>query len=235
MSGFVGYQDPSSSPPDFREGDGLPSSSPAFARVAAVIGAVARQALTDRGLSRIVLLDDGGAQADLAARILGGVLADGVVRLAADPAEVEPLLPMFAGLPRETVVRELLRMRARLSADALAAHPANKTELLLGGELPPEPLLVLGDLWAGDVAALGAEPALSPEVEDLARAAGGIDALDAALRARVDSRDPRALDALPADVAAEVTRRFRAGAASRRAPRIVPKLGGRTLGLDLFE
>ena len=223
-------------PPPRGAGTRQRPDSPAYHRVAAVVGAVARQALTDRGLARVVLVDDGGAQAALAARMLAGALGDAAVDHATVwPGEVEPLLPMFPDLPPETVVRELLRMRARLHADALAADPANKTQLLLGGDLPPEPLLPLGDLWAGDVAALGAEPALSAEVASLAAAAGGIGALDAALRGRTDGRDPHALETLPGDVAAEVARLLARGAASRRNARIVPKLGGRTIGLDMLE
>jgi hypothetical protein len=107
------------------------------------------------------------------------------------------------------------RMRARLMDGALPAHPANKTALLLGGELPPEPLLPLGDLWAGDVVALAGGWSAPDEVRRLADAAGGIAALDAALRALIDGRGAAALDALPAAARSEVRRRLAAGRASR--------------------
>jgi hypothetical protein len=216
-------------------GSSSPDNDP-YARVAAVVGAVARQALADRGLARIVLLDDGGAQARLAARMLVAALGDAAVGHAALwPEELDPLLPLYPGLPHAEVAREARRMRARLMPGALAADPANKTELLLGGDLPPEPLLPLGDLWASDVLRLGAQPSLSAEIHELAKAAGGVDALDAALRRRIDGRDPRGLDGLPSAVAEEIGRRLARGSASRRTPRIVPKLGSRTLGLDLLE
>ena len=205
-------------------------------RIAEVVGAVARQALADRGMKRIALLDDGSPEAGLAARLLEGALgADAVVRVAARPGEVEPVLHALGAVSPPRAEEELRRMRARLLEDALPAHPANKTALLLGGELPPEPLLPLGDLWAGEAAALAGGWSAPEPVRRLAGAAGGIEALDAALARLVDGRDPAALDALPGAAAAEVRRALAAGRASRLFPRLVPKLGTRTLGVDLFE
>jgi hypothetical protein len=197
-------------------------------RIADVVGAVARQCLADRGARRVALLDDGSPEAELAAGILARTLgADGVVRVTADDADLEPLLHLA---PRARLADEARRMRARLLDDAVPAHPAHKTELLLGAALPPEPLLPLGDLYAGEVAELAGAWSASDAVRALAEEAGGIDALDAALRRRVEGRDPAALDALPA-----ARRRFEAGRAARLAPRVVPKLGTRTLGADLLE
>jgi hypothetical protein len=204
-------------------------------RVAEVIGAVARQALADRGVSRIALLDDGGPEARLALSILRGELGDDeVTSIDTTDVDTEPLLRELT-VDTRRIDEEVRRMRARLKEDALAAHPANKTALLLGGELPPEPLLPLGDLWATDVLALCGGWSASPEVESLARDAGGIEALDGALRRLIDGRDGAALDALPAEIAARVRTMLNAGSAARRYPRIVPKLGGRTLFADLYE
>jgi hypothetical protein len=205
-------------------------------RVADVVGAVARQALADRGLSRIALLDDGGEQAALAAALLAHGLGEAAVeRVTVAADEVEPLLPACPGVPRERVRDELRRMRGRL-ADALSAHPASKTELMMGGPPPPEPLLPLGDLWATDVLALGAAWSGSAELRSIADEAGGIEALDGALRRLVDQRESVGWESgLPASVRPRVTRMVRGGAAWRRDPFIVPKLGSRTLGTDLFE
>lgn len=204
-------------------------------RIAEVIGAVARQALADRGVSRIALLDDGGPEARLAATILRSELGDDAV-ISIDTADIDPA-PLLRGLAADTrrVDEEVRRMRARLKDDALAAHPANKTALLLGGELPPEPLLPLGDLWATDVLALGGGWSASPDVEALAADAGGIEVLDGALRRLVDGRDASALDALPVEIGHRVRAMLAAGSAARRYARIVPKLGGRTLFADLYE
>jgi hypothetical protein len=201
------------------------SAREARARVAAVVGAVAAQALRERGARRVALLDDGGAEAALAARILEGELGSaGVVRVRGR-----------AGGAPHRAAEERRRYRARLLEDALPAHPASKTALLLGGELPPEPLLPLGDLWASEVLALQGGWSAPPEVAALAAAAGGSEALDDALRRRFDRRDPAGLDALPAAAAAEARRLLAAGAPSRRWPRLVPRLGARTLAADLFE
>ncbi|HLM66902.1 MAG TPA: hypothetical protein VK358_05200 [Longimicrobium sp.] len=209
---------------------------PAEDRIAEIVGAVARQALADRGLRRIALLDDGGPEAVLAARLLARTLGeDTVLRITADGVDVEPFLPLADGVPRWTAEEEIRRLRARLADGALPAHPASKTALLLRGELPPEPLLPLGDLWATDVAALAGGWSAPPEVVALAEAAGGLGALDAALRGWVDGRDAAALDRLPREAAEDVRARLAAGSASRRNPRVVPKLGGRTLCIDLME
>jgi hypothetical protein len=205
-------------------------------RVAEIVGAVARQALADRGASRIALLDDGGPEADLAARLLAGALgAERVVRVTAGDAEVESVLHLAPRADREQLSDEIRRLRARLVEDAITAHPANKTALLLGGELPPEPFLPLADLWATDVAALAGGWSAPASIRHLADEVGGIEALDAALRGWTDGRDASALDALPTDAAAAVRRALNAGRASRLNPRIVPKIGTRTLGVDLFE
>ncbi|HEY7766538.1 hypothetical protein [Longimicrobium sp.] len=207
-----------------------------WVRVAEIVGAVARQALADRGLTRIALLDDGSEQADLAARLLIHVVGEAAVeRVTVTAAEMEPLLPAWPGVPRQRVEDELRRVRARLT-DALPAHPASKTELMMGGALPPEPLLPLGDLWATDVLALGAAWSGSAELRSIADEAGGIETLDAALRRLVDRRDSLGWDdGLPPAVRERVRLAIRGGAAWRRDPFIVPKLGSRTLGTDLFE
>ena len=205
-------------------------------RIAEVVGAVARQALADRGLQRVALLDDGGGQAALAARLLARTLGEhAVVRVTAEGIDPEPYLAEAPHRARWQVEGEIRRLRARLVEGALPAHPANKTALLLGGELPPEPLLPLGDLWAAEVLALGGEVSVPPDVAALAEAAGGIEPLDDALRALVDGRDPAALERLAPDVRDRARRMLAAGRASRRDPRIVPKLGVRTLCIDLME
>ncbi|HEV7588574.1 MAG TPA: hypothetical protein VGO40_10700 [Longimicrobium sp.] len=205
-------------------------------RIAEIVGAVARQALADRGASRIALLDDGGPEAELAARLLATALgADRVVRVTAEDGEVESVLHLAPDGDRERLGDELRRLRARLMDAAVAAHSGNKTALLLGGELPPEPLLPLGDLWATDVAELAGGWSAPPEVRRIADLAGGIETLDAALRAWADGRDAAALATLPPEAAEAVAQALAAGRASRLHPRIVPKIGTRTLGVDLFE
>jgi hypothetical protein len=206
------------------------------ARVGEVVAAVARQALADRGAARIALADDGSPEAELAARILAPLGAEATVRVRAEGPRLEPLLHALRTIGADArAVREAAGIAARLEPDALAAAPENKTALLLGGELPPEPFLPLGDLYAGEVAELCGGWSAPEEVRALAEAAGGIARLDAALRGWVDRRDPAALERLPAPAAEEVRRLFARGRAARCAVRLVPKVGQRTLGVDLFE
>jgi hypothetical protein len=130
-------------------------------------------------------------------------------------------------------------MMLRLGAAAsglLAAHPVNKTTLLLGGAPPPEPLLPLGDLYASRVAALAGGWSGPPALRRLAERAGGIAALDTALAGLLEERREAedALAALPPEAAAEVRARLAAGRFHLRRLGLVPKLGARTPGVDLF-
>jgi hypothetical protein len=210
-------------------------------RLAALVGAVVERCLVDRGASRVALLDDGGPEAALAARLLGTTLpADAIVRVTTTRGEVESVLHDAGAAESDCVDAgraedEVRRMRARLIADAVVANPANKTALLLGGELPPDPLFPLGDLWASDVAALAGDWSAPDGVRRLVDEAGSVEVLDAALRRLLDRRDPRGLDALPGSAAGAVREALARGRASRLHPRVVPKLGPRTLGVDLFE
>jgi hypothetical protein len=206
------------------------------ARVAEVVGAVVRQALRDYGARRVALLDDGSPEAALCARLLAPLGEETLLRVRVKGTEVEPVLHSLAATQhRERAAREVARLRARLETDALPAAPESKTVLMLGGALPPEPLLPLGDVWASEVEALAGGWSGPAEVREVAEAAGGITRLDEALRAYVDRRDPGALGRLPEGVEPEVRRLLARGRASRLFPRVVPKLGSRTLGTDLFE
>jgi len=206
-------------------------------RLAEVVGAVARQALADRGARRVALLDDGSPEAELAAAWLADALPAGALVRVAPPARaLESVLQTAgAGGGDEAARAEARRLWARLLPESLGALPANKTALLLGGALPPEPLLPLGDLYASEVEALAGGWSAPEAVRALAERAGGVERLDDALRARFEGRDPRGPDRLPACAAEEVRAALARGAASRVAPRIVPKIGYRTLGVDLFE
>ncbi len=200
-----------------------------------VVAAIAEQALADRGVARVALADDGSPEAGLALRFLERLPPESVVRVGAGDPRVEPLLHALRGVPAGRAGREAVGLVARLEPDALPAGPENKTALLLGGALPPEPFLPLGDLYASEVEELCGGWSAPEEVRALAEAAGGIGRLDGALRAWLDGRDPGALDRLPFGVADEVRHRFARGRAERFSIRLVPKIGYRTLGVDLFE
>jgi hypothetical protein len=225
------------------------SSSARSVRLREVIGMVARQALHDRSCSRITVLDDGSPEADLAARWLAMELGEKhALRMTVSAAEVESVLHALgadegemrqasgrtAGRLRRPSV-EVCRLRARLDAGALLANASNKTALLLGGPLPPEPFFPLGDLYASEVRELAGGWSASPVVEELAERCGGIERLDAALREHFDHRNPDGLQMLREDMARTVSGALAQGQASRVFGILVPKLGSRTLGVDLFE
>lgn len=118
----------------------------------------------------------------------------------------------------------------------LAAHPANKTTLLLGPHFPAEPLLPLGDLYASQVKELAGGYNLPDQVQSLAERAGGIDALDRALQLRFESWLPaeQAAEELPKAARGPFLEAVRAGRFWRERAGLIPKLSARTIGVDLL-
>jgi hypothetical protein len=218
-------------------------------RLQAIIGAVARQALGDRCCTRVAVLDDESPEAALASRWLAAELgAQQVVRVEVSDPQVESVLHLLQanfgdvlGLQngssggRTAVAAEVRRLLARLHPGALAANPINKTSLLLGGDLPPEPLLPLGDLYASEIRELVGDWSAPPPVRALADLCGGVELLDGALRRYFDGREPAGLESLASDARRGVETALARGRASRLIGTVVPKLGGRTVGVDLFE
>lgn len=127
--------------------------------------------------------------------------------------------------------------RCAREQSALIAHPASKTALLLGGAPPRADLFPLGDVYASQVERLAGSCRLPDDVAQLARTAGGIGTIDAALVRLVDARSPAAdaLSDLDAGIAGELLRLYERGRYFRLRPRLVPKLSARTLGIDLFD
>ena len=217
-------------------------------RCATVVGGVIRQALADADARLLVLLDDGSPEALLARDWCAAELGANFVALAHGAAIARQLAgaPMDGANARvaapdawvlaEEARRLEARLRARTGESALLANPANKTALLLGSMPPPEPLLPLGDLFATDVLALAGGWSAPPPVRALAELVGGIEALDGALRAHFDERRPveEAVAGLPAAARGTVLEAISAARFARRRMGLVPKLGPRTLGLDLF-
>ncbi len=227
-------------------------------RVGRIVVGVLGQALADSGAAVLVLLDDMSPQGKLAADWCAQAAGERFVDMAPPSrgtASVE-LRPRGSPPPPlsdderaarrampgdEVIAEESQRWAARLHADrnpggALFAHPANKTALLLSTDPPPEPLLPLGDLYATDVRDLAGGFSLPGPLRDLAELAGGIDALDAALRAHFDERRrlEEALAPLPEAARAPVASALAAARFARRRVGLVPKLGACTLGVDLF-
>jgi hypothetical protein len=201
-----------------------------------VVTGVIQQAMLDTGATGLLVLEDttpeGRLVLDWSASALG---ASRVHRAPADTAN--GWMGAFGSDPG--VIREVRRAAARVLADQrnwLLAHPANKTELLLSHDLPPERLLPLGDLYATQIQELTGGYTLSAEVDSMITAAGSVAAVDGALAAWLEGRNDLdvALSSLVPEAQNRLRTRLAGNRCARRWPRIVPKLGSRTLWVDLF-
>ena len=193
--------------------------SDAAARIRRVICDVVRQALADANADGLLIQEDTTPEGELAVAWLGETLgADRVWRTGTMASNVHPARP---GSDRPV----------------LWVHPANKSALLLGGRVPAADLFPFGDVYASQIAAIAGDWSGPTSVRELAARAGGIDAVDATLREIVDRRaNPEdAAGALGPDVAAALLTSYEKGRYFRLRPRLVPKLGPRTLGIDLFD
>ncbi|HLU26119.1 MAG TPA: hypothetical protein VKZ58_10490 [Longimicrobiales bacterium] len=215
----------------------------AAARVASVVGEVVRETVRAAGATGVVLLDDGSPEAGLCAAWCAAALGDDAVLRLPTPAEdrvrrlVETAGRPFTGSRYE--LEEAHRFLARLEAasrNALVANPINKTALLLGGAVPPEPLLPLGDLYASQVQALAGGWSGPEEVRRLADEAGGVDALDQALVALLEERRLERDDRseTPSAVRTALLRALHSSRFARQRCGLIPKLTWRTIGIDLL-
>jgi hypothetical protein len=204
------------------------------ARVGRVIGGVLRQAVEDAHAAGMVLLEPETPEARLVLAWSVPALGEARVwRVDGEPGGAEARHGPFR---REELHRAVGRVLAR-DRNALAAHPVNKTALLLDGPAPPEPLLPLGDLYASRVEEAAGGWSGSDSLRALAEAAGGIGALDAALERLVEGRtgEQRAFADLPEPVRTDIVQRWERNRFWRRRVGLIPKLSARTAGIDLFE
>jgi len=217
-------------------------------RIGRIVVGVIRQALTDAGVRGLVLLDDDSPEARLAGewcREAAGAHFSWAQPGGSASVEVE-LTTRGGGASHPVETPEAVQQAVdRWGASIQAAHTpggallvgaANKTALLLSPAPPPEPLLPVGDLYATDLRALTGGYSLPARVRALAELAGGVDALDAALRAHFDERRrlEEALAPLPEEAREPLAQALSAARFARRRVGLVPKLGARTLGADLF-
>lgn len=202
------------------------------AAIQSVVCDVVLEAVRSSEAGGIVVLDDWTAEGELAYEWLVSALGEGRIwRGAALASNVQ-------GTHVDRSDAQMLgAWRHAREHSALLAHPASKTALLLGGAMPRVDVFPLGDLYASQVAELAGGCGIPADVEALARRAGGMDRLDAALARLVDARMPAAdaFGALDPELAREVLGLYARGRFSRLRPRLVPKLSARTLGIDLFD
>jgi hypothetical protein len=199
-------------------------------RAALIVRGVVAAALRDAAATAVIVLDDWTPEGELAYEWLVAVLGEDHVWRAASLDGKDAA--RAADDAQQVAAWHMMQERG-----ALVAHPANKTALLLGGRLPWADLFPLGDLWASQVESIASRWSGPGDVEAVARDAGGIDALDAALIRLVDAREDleHALSDLPPAVAQQLIMLYERGRFFRLRPRLVPKLAARTIGVDLFD
>jgi hypothetical protein len=210
-----------------------PDHAPTAGRSAAirtVVCGVIAAAVREADSGGVVVMEDWTPEGELVHEWLAGALgAMRVWRVAALASNVHGV--------DVADQRLLAAFRAARERSALLAHPASKTMLLLGGPPPRADVFPLGDLYASQVARLANDWSVPEAIEPLARRTGGIDVLDAALMRLIEGREPlaAALSGLDPDTGHEVARLYERGRYYRLRPRLVPKLGARTIGVDLFD
>lgn len=117
---------------------------------------------------------------------------------------------------------------------SILVSAAHKTELLLGCVARAD-VYPLGDLYATDLQDFCGAFEVGERVQRLAEAAGGMKALDQGLRAWLEERRdaPDAFAHIP-QVRDDVFRLLEQSRFQRMHLGIVPKIGARTIGIDLF-
>ena len=120
------------------------------------------------------------------------------------------------------------------AGNALLLSAANKTELLLGEPLAAD-VYPLGDLYASDLAQLCGGFDLGDAARRFAERAGGVRELDRALRGLLEERrEPDQAFAHIASVRDDVMQRLEHNRFRLTHLGVVPKIGARTIGIDLF-
>lgn len=162
--------------------------------------------------------------------VVRGVVQQAMVDARATGAEIVGR----AGSQRELVERWCDVAPNHPGARNLLVSAANKTELLLG-EPDRADVYPIGDFYASELEQFGVAGELSEPVARLANAAGGVAQLDDVLRRLIDERrDVESACANAPHVRDEVIRLLEQNRFVRSRIGVVPKIGARTLGIDLF-
>jgi len=183
-----------------------------------IVTGVVRQAIIDADAAGVALRDDGSPEAILLVGWFDRAFGASFHRVGDGP-------DTWARIRHAAVEQGLL-----------TASPINKTVLLLEPRPVPETLIPLGDLYASDVRAVAGGWQGTPIVHRMEALCGGIDVLDAALRARFEERHslPDTLAKLPEPARAAFAEALERARFARGRAGLVPKLGTRTAGIDLF-
>lgn len=157
----------------------------------------------------------------------------GVVRQAMVDAGAEGLRLGHAPTTGSALIERWCGTAFQLNGNALVVSAASKTDLLLAGPAPGADLYPLGDLYASELAVWGVTE-VDPRLRAITQQVGGIEQLDGVLRALLDERRPpdAAFAGLP-HIRDAVMKRLQGTRFRRAHMGIVPKLGARTIGIDL--
>lgn len=126
--------------------------------------------------------------------------------------------------------------RAREAAGSeIRLGSACKTDLLLGADVQAD-VFPYGDLYYSQVKEIAGNAKVSDSVAAVAEACGGLDALEQALILYYDRRMDwaTAVAHLPAEARELLWQKLEQARFRRKSYGIVPKLGPRTIGIDLY-
>ncbi|GMR12765.1 MAG: hypothetical protein BMS9Abin29_0958 [Gemmatimonadota bacterium] len=210
------------------------------ARVIRVVVAVVAGAIREAGANGVVLASSLRPETELLERWFSAAaitvkLPDAeVVQGVAKSLEASLGGDASARLARPS--QEARRAAARVIGNReglISISAANKTELIWAERLPPEPLLPLGDLYASQIHALAGACTAPPPLTDLEPER--LRVVDEAIAQVVDDgvHPDVAFAKLPAGLRDAAHAAMRRSAWKGPLPPIVPKLGRRTLGVDL--
>jgi hypothetical protein len=163
-----------------------------------------------------------------------GFIIRGVVQQAMRDSGRSTLRLIGEETPEAQLIERWCGQRFSRDAASLTVSSFSKTSLLLAGVDQPVDLSPLGDLYASDITHF-CRCRLSGSAAEFANAAGGAEILDDCLRKLLDERrDADAAFAAAPQIREPLLRRLEQTRFRRARAGIIPKIGARTIGIDLF-
>jgi hypothetical protein len=137
--------------------------------------------------------------------------------------------------PESDLIERWCGIRFSRDATALTVSAATKTALLVAGVDQPVDVTPLGDLYLTEAARFHRAIRPTGSAAEFAKGAGSIEILDECLRRLLDERrDPEAAFAAAPHLREPVLLRMQHTRFRRARSGIIPKIGPRTIGIDLF-
>ena len=165
-----------------------------------------------------------------------GFIVRGVVHQAMQDSGRSTLRLIGDATPDSELIERWCAVRFSRDAASLTVSSVNKTVLLLAGIEQPVDLSPLGDLYASELGQFCPGSRLSGSAAEFANMAGGVDILDDCLRKLLDERrEAEAAFAAAPHLREPLMRRMQQTRFRRTRAGIIPKVGPRTVGIDLFS